>query len=236
MVVSVDGPSGAGKTELCVMLAKMFGGGVVKAAPSPYREDIEDSISVMNDLLDRQRNELNALFQNSEYKDKGRGRVFSLFNLMRLVLIESNRQAQETDFLFIDTFWDPLWLLPSKDRNFAYNFMHNTTPAPDISVFLRVKREIAIRRAVSRSGAAELQSDAFENVDERMDNFVAWAQENIPNFHMIRAHKQISRVFSEATTIIKGASIEKKPVEHKEKPPRKTEVSKKGVSQDPWGH
>ena len=203
MIISVDGPVGSGKTTLVSHLAPLFDGVDFKYSGVPEVFPVEGSPVSLTDFLAMSRRQLRVFFDDTEQfnADHQTNAIF-LFNLMRLVCGRAHIPMRASPYIFIDTFWDPLWVMEPQCYNAYYEVMCRFMPAPNVSIFLKVDEETALRRANARD--PEMTHEPVGKVlQEKRDSFLKWAFDNIPNFYRIRADVPSSEVLKEAQSIIK---------------------------------
>lgn len=206
MIISVDGPIGSGKTTLTSLLASVMGGIDFRHTPVDRWVGAADSVMVLIEQLSMMRAELRTRFQSdSDYDESYRSRAFFLFNLYRVVLASANVKARESKHIFIDTFFDPLWVLEEEHFDEFYSVMNTMIASPDISFFLRLSEEQSIQRASMRDAAAGIVHEVdADMLKAKRRAFVGWAEKNVPNFHVLRADRPVADVLSEAMEVIKS--------------------------------
>ena len=181
-----------------------------------------------------------CLVEGDDYDDSYQTETTFIYNLMRLKLGRSKVEMQTAAYVFIDTFWDPLWMMNPKYYDRYFQIMCEFLPAPDISIFLKVDEDIALRRAIGRDPETE-HTLVGEQLVERRNAFLAWAFDNIPNFHRIHADVPSNEVLKKADAIIAEYessepkpeldAVESTPVE----PEPKEKPKPRHGSRDPWG-
>lgn len=200
MIVSIDGPIGSGKTTLTSHLAIHFDGIDFKHSPSGF-ESVHSSVIELIDQVSGHREALRNLFNTDTYDENYRSQTMLLFNVIRCLLIQSNIDAKKSPYTFIDSFWDPFWHLEPEYFHDFFWVIHESTPLPDISLFLRLDETQSIRRATMRDPVTTHTADASELKQKRRD-FISWANENIPNFHVLRADHPSHDVLKQAIKVI----------------------------------
>lgn len=224
MIISIDGPVGSGKTTLTSLLSAALGGADFKFAPlnpatqhgsithpafvidilakSENRKQFE-SVTDFIDVYASLREEVRQLFQDETAYDKhAASRTFFLLNLIRVVLIRANKEASKAPYIFIDSFWNPLWTFEAQYYDRYFPIMCEMVSAPDISFFLKVDSEVASERAELRDPGVEHPANHAE-LKEKRNIFFKWARAHIPNFHTLQADLPINDVFDQAMDMIK---------------------------------
>ena len=202
MIISIDGPIGSGKTTLTSLLSTFFEGIDFKHSPNDFEQVHNNSVVELVEQVAKHRKMLQDVFNSDSHDEDYRSRVFFLFNMMRCLLIQSNLDAQKSPHIFIDSFWDPLWTYEIEYVDTYYKVLHECISLPDISFFLRLDEAQSIRRATLRDPDTVHTADAKDLKQKRRD-FLEFAKNNIPNFHVLRADRPANDVLSQALKIIK---------------------------------
>ena len=197
MIISVDGTIGSGKTTLTSLLALHFNGVDFKYSPSTHEEKPSKVVDFISTYYE-QRDSLKKLIQVHDKKGYV-SNIMLLHNLIRNMLIRSGEH--DSEYVFIDSFWDPFWHFESKYYDEYFPVIHKCVPLPDISLFLDVSAERSIRRASMRDPKTKYTADA-NSIEKKMNAFKIWANTNIPNFYLIQANISTPEVLRQAITII----------------------------------
>ena len=235
MLISIDGPSGAGKTQLAMSLMSMFEKSYAVRAEGDQWEPKKGTPASLIELintLDAHKQKYLRLYKKAGYLPDGRTDTVFLQNLIRLVLIKNNPDIAETTHTFIDTFWDPFWMLERQYRDTYYQVITALLPPPEISIFLSARCKICLPRIKLRETPVEIKESEYAETDKRMFHFTEWGQKNIPGFVAIDAHKPLDQVLDDAVNVIRGYS---NTGEARQKTKSVATPERKSyVSSDPW--
>ena len=237
MLISIDGPVGAGKTTLTSELALKFGGIGLWYSDVAIRTEDTKKYSLVN-VIGHMKQELRDFFREHDLSPDTH--TFFLFNLMRLCL--SQTFVSETSKpVFIDVFWDPLWVLESEHYPKFFGIFCEFMPVPDISFFLKIDEERALLRAQQRDANADV-THTLQGLKKKRDDFLKWGGANIPNFQRLYVDRPLIDVVENASEIIEKtinlkASVptQAPPVKENKASPQR-EFQKQRISWDPWGH
>ena len=209
MIISIDGMKGSGKTSIARFLADSLDGVYVKY--DSERTDPKDTpLWELTKTFDTYWKTLDACFTKT-FDETYRGRVFFIFNLMRSLMIRASERSQKSPYIFIDTYWDPLWMMDPKDMPEFYKAHTLFLPAPDISFFIEIEPLRARDRVRYRDLDIDHDVDVAE-ISQQIETFTRWAKQSIPNFHILPNMRNLVETSEHAMKIIKTTSVTESPV------------------------
>ena len=201
MLISVDGPMGSGKTSLVMLLNKFFKDSMF------FCLDTINFTKGQNPLVDWASETINsgrAFFEEPTHYDENNLSIFMLLlYTARLKLIQSHPSLHENKYVFVDTFWDPLWTFEKKYINEYERWIKKIVEIPSISFFLNVGCERAFTRRMKQDRIGNpFTGEAYEKMDSKRVYFREYGKKHIPNFHVIEARQPISEVLDQIIRII----------------------------------
>lgn len=206
-LVSIDGHMASGKTTLASLLADHFPNSA--AIIYSKEEDDEkyalfDSVKLFRSNMYSMRRVIQDVFDRYEYNKQYMEECSFAVSMIRLMMIEASYELQSLDYVFVDTFWDPIWWYTSKTMPGFVERLKEKVKIPDISFYIRANgsRLHPYRVARDRDRVVKEDEEFYKNADRRMHTFLQYAEENITNFHTLD-RTAIPDVFRKATTIIK---------------------------------
>lgn len=190
-IISFDGPLGVGKTTVSSMLVSYFkNSAVVELSPnSEAREKAAfESVGVTVNFLHEGRKKLNTLFTSDKYDAECHQDCAFLLTSSRLALIQANYALRECEYVFVDTFWDPIWWFTADTIPGYVARLREYVTFPYLSFFLveEAARLYETRWARSSTGVAPVVPPGFhEDCDSKMNFFTSWASENLRGFRCV---------------------------------------------------
>ena len=217
MIIAIDGSIGSGKTSLANLLNIYF----KDSEAVPFERENDTLLKNTTKLISTARQQLNTEI----YTKEAEAITMLLLYTARLKLLQANTKLKKNKFVFVDTFFDPLWYMREKDWEQYYHWLTNLVKLPDISLFLDVEAKQSYRRRKGESlEEYKASAEKHQVIDKRRGRFCRWAKIHIPNFHVIDARKPIQNVVEQAIEIIKT------PVEKSERQPAPKEKAPENIT------
>ena len=206
MIISIDGARGSGKTTLGTLLTTNY-----PNAKMVFVDEYSQMDTMQKEIVDYTADFLNKgreFFDEKGYEAENKSVFMLLLYTARLKFIQSNPDVKKYDYIFIDTFFDPLWTFEKEYRDIYFEFLKNMIEMPDLSFFLKASTNRTLRRRVSETDTSpDLLSEAEKSQwDKKISDFCRFGQNALPNFHVLNAGKPIADVLQSALTHIENAT------------------------------
>ena len=208
-LISLDGSQGTGKTSLSRMLATFFKNSIafpVSTTSDKYSlidinkdEDVYHLADIYSDCI----NDTRRLFESGKADMKKISDTMQLLYTTRLLMIESYKPLQKYDYVFVDSYWDPLPRFESKMVRRTFDSMKKLLKFPHISFFLQCGAKKAFRRRMGESNIEEFYTEEdYKDIEKKSRYFLKFMEEKKINMHELDARQPLSEVYDRAIRII----------------------------------